>query len=317
MTRPRVLITAPRALPVLDRYVRELSAAGCEVLSAPSTERLEEADLLPLVGSIEGIICGDDRITRRVLDAAPQLRIIAKWGTGVDSIEVEDARQRGIVVSNSPGAFSAAVADTVMGYVLLFARRLDRMSADMHQGHWRRLPLVALSECTLGIVGFGASGRAVAQRARAFGMRVLVHTLDAVTPDQAADAGVTSGTLDQVLAESDFVTLHADLRKDNRHLIGPAQLRSMRPDAVLINTARGALVDETALVQGLQTGRIAGAALDVFEYEPLPADSPLRGMKNVYLAPHNANASAAAAEYVHRACIRSVIDVLGQRQPGA
>lgn len=311
MRRPRILVTAPRALPVLDRYSTRLTAAGCDVLSAEPGERFDEAELLPLVADIEGIICGDDQITSRVLDAAPRLRIIAKWGTGIDSIDVAAARRRGIVVSNSPGAFSAPVADTVLGYVLLFARRLDRMSKDMHDGLWRRIALVSLAESTLGIIGFGASGRAVAARARAFDMKILVHTLDGIPPQQARDAGVTIAPLDRVLAESDFVTLHADLRPDNRHLIGPAQLAGMKPDAVLINTARGALVDEAALVEALRSGRIGGAALDVFEHEPLAASSPLRGMPNVYLAPHNANASALAAEAVHDNCIRSVLVTLG------
>lgn len=314
MSGPRVLITAPRALSVFDRYERELAAAGCQAIAAHSDERLDESQLLPLVGDIQAIVCGDDQVTPHVLDAAPGLSLIVKWGTGMDSIAVAEARRRGIAVKNSPGAFSAPVADTVMGYVLLFARQLDRMSTDMHAGLWLRRQLVALEECTLGIVGLGASGLAVARRARAFGMRVLANTVDPVASADTAN-GITLAALDEVLAGSDFVTLHADLRSDNRHLIGPVQLRKMRPSAVLINTARGPLVDEVALVDALRQQRIAGAALDVFEDEPLPADSPLRGMDNVYLAPHNANASGAAAERVHRNCIRYVVEALGRQRP--
>lgn len=309
----KVLVSAPRAVADLARYERELAAAGCEVVAARAPERLEEADLLPLVADVDGMICGDDRITRRVLDAAPRLRVISKWGTGIDSIDVEEARRRGIAVCNSPGAFREPVADTVMGYVLMFARRLDAMSADMRQGGWRRLPARALGECTLGIVGLGATGRAVAKRAQAFGMRLLAHTVDALPPAHLAGSGAALVPLDRLLRESDFVTLHADLRADNHRMIGAAQLALMKRDAVLVNTARGGLVDETALVEALRAGRIGGAALDVFEVEPLPADSELRRLPNVHLAPHNANAGADAAERVHQNTIRNLLQALGAR----
>lgn len=310
MSRWKVLVTAPRAVPVIDRYRKELSAADCEVIGWPTQERLEEAELLPLIGDIDAIICGDDRISSRVLDAARRLRVISKWGTGIDSIDVAAARRRGIEVCNTPGAFSDPVADTVLGYVLLFARQLDRMANDMRAGSWRRLPLRTLNECTLGIIGLGNCGSAVARRAQAFGMRVLAYTVD--PPDNAANPGPPPPlvSLEELLAQSDFVTLHADLRAENRHLIDARRLRLIRPHAVLINTARGPLVDEQALIEALREKRLAGAALDVFEDEPLAVDSPLRSLENVYLAPHNANASADAAERVHRNSIGNVLRIL-------
>lgn len=307
----KVLVSAPRALAQIDRYRRELEAAGCTVVAQPVLERLEEQDLLPLVGDIDGMICGDDKITARVLEAAPRLRVISKWGTGIDSIDLEAARQRGIAVCNSPGAFSDPVADTVLGYILLFARCLDRMATDMRDGLWQRVPLRSLRETKLGIVGLGNSGRAVARRAAAFGMEVLANTLPTDFQPETHEAIARPVPLPTLLAESDFVTLHADLRPDNRHLIGPEQLRLMKPTSILINTARGSLVDEPALIAALSDKRIAGAALDVFEQEPLPPDSPLRSLPNVYLAPHNANASEAAAERVHEQSIRNLLRVLG------
>jgi D-3-phosphoglycerate dehydrogenase / 2-oxoglutarate reductase len=311
VTRPRVLVTAPRAVQALARYETELGGAGYDVTSSPTVERLEEHELLPLVGDVDAIICGDDRITTRVLDAAPRLRIIAKWGTGIDSIDVDSARSRGVLVRNSPGAFSEPVADTVLGYMLLFARQLDRMADDMRSGLWHRRPLRALNDCTLGIVGLGASGRAVARRASACGMRVVGNCLQPPTPDEQRQLGVTMVTLETLLAESDFVTLHADLRAENRHLIDRHRIEQMKTGAVLINTARGQLVDETALTTALASGRLAGAALDVFEEEPLSPESPLRKLSNVYLAPHNANASFAAAERVHANTIQHVLQALG------
>lgn len=310
-----VLVTASRACKDIDRYRQALGDAGCHVEAHPALERLDAADLLPLVSDVDAIICGDDCLTAQVIAAAPRLKVIAKWGTGIDSIDRDAARQRGIRVCNTPDAFSEPVADSVLGYMLLFARGLDRMTAEMRAGCWSHMPLRALSDCTLGIVGFGNIGTAVARRAAACRMRILAYDVRPLDRHAAAALGVHVASLDQVLAESDFVTLHADLRDDNRHLIGAGQLALMRPSAMLINTARGPLVDEDALVSALRAGRLAGAALDVFGQEPLPETSPLRDMANVYLAPHNSNSSPAAAERVHVNTIRQVIHAIATLQP--
>lgn len=315
MRRPVVLVTAPRAISALDRYRAELGATGFEVRSWTAVERLAEHELLPLVSDVDALICGDDRVTAAVLDAAPRLRVIAKWGTGIDSIDRDAARRRSILVCNTPGAFSEPVADSVIGYLLLFARRLDQMTDDMRHGRWQRLPLRSLSECTLGIIGFGDIGRAVARRAVAFGMRILAAGLEPPPPALARSLGVTMTSIDTLLVESDFVTLHADMRPENQHLMSAQRIRQMKPDACLVNTARGALVDEAALVAALVEGRLAGAALDVFTDEPLPPDSALRGLSNVYLAPHNANASATAADRVHDNTIRIVRQALTGSRP--
>ncbi len=310
MTRWTVLVTAPRACEAIDRYRRELGGIGCTLVVRPPVERHEEAAMLALVPGMDALVCGDDRITARVIDAAPGLKVIAKWGTGIDAIDLDHAAVRGVPVRNTPDAFSEPVADTVLGYILLAARGLDRMTADVRAGKWERVPLVALGECTLGIVGFGHIGQAVARRAAAFGLRVLA--CDDGPVQAAADRlGVRLVPMEAVLADSDFVTLHADLRPANRHLMGAEQLARMRRSAVLINTARGALIDEPALAEALGAGVIAGAALDVFEDEPLPGTSPLRDLPNVHLAPHNANSSPLAAERVHANTIRNVIEFLG------
>lgn len=312
--RHKVLVTAPRAAEVLPRYEQELGATDCEMIVRIPMERLTEEELLPLVGDVDGIICGDDRLTARVLEAAPRLKVISKWGTGIDSIDTASAKSRGIVVCNSPGAFSDPVADSVLGYILLFARRLDQMNNDMSMGSWRRLPLRALNECTLGIVGLGDIGCAVARRAAAFGMKLMGCTNERSPRANVNALGVLLVPLETILSESDFVTLHADLRDDNRHLVNAENLKLMRSGSVLINTARGGLIDENALVNALRQGTVGGAALDVFEEEPLPQDSPLRGFPNVYLSPHNANASAAAAERVHVRTIRNLVEVLDGRK---
>lgn len=311
----RVLVTAPRAHPVIDRYRHELGAAGCVVEAHFPVERFEEHELLPLVGDVDGIICGDDRITDRVMDAAPRLKVIAKWGTGIDSIDCDSASKRGIAVCNTPDAFSEPVADTVFGYILLFARQLDRMSDDVRNGRWSHVTLRALSECTLGIIGLGNTGTAVARRAAAFRMRVIAYDVRQTVANAAESLGVRFLPLAELLSECDFVSLHADLRPENYKLMNEERLALMRPSAVLINTARGLLIDEPALISALQGGRLAGAALDVFEVEPLPESSVLRTIPNVYLAPHNANSSVAAAERVHANTIRNIIYVLTGLKP--
>ena len=176
LMRWRVLVSAPRAVAEISRYEAALEPAGCHVVTQPTVESLTEAELLPIASDVDGVIYGDDQITACVLDAAARLRVICKRGTGTDSIDVDGARSRGIAVCNVLGDLSDPVADSVRGYILLFARQLDRMSAKMNAGFWRRRPLVLLSECTLSIAGLGRIGTAVAGRAAAFGMRTPATT---------------------------------------------------------------------------------------------------------------------------------------------
>lgn len=314
MARWKVIVSAPYAMTCVDRYRRELEAAGCDVVIVDAGERLEEEDLLELLPGVHGIICGDDRISARVLDAATELRVISKWGTGIDSIDVAEAGRRGIAVCNTPNAFSEPVADTVMGYVLLAVRQLDRMNADMRAGLWRKPHLRSLGEQTLGIVGVGNCGRAVARRAAAFGMRLLGADVVEIDPQARAATGLVQVPLDTLLREADVVSLNCTLNPTSFHLLNRDTLSLMKPAAFLINTCRGPVIDEYALEEALVTGRLAGAALDVFEEEPLPPRSLLRSLPNCWLAPHNANSSLRAAERVHERTIRSLIDALASEK---
>src|SRR5215207_1709944 len=306
----RVLVSAPYILPALEEFRPRLEREGVEAVRADVRERLSEEELLPLVAEIDGAICGDDQFTERVLCSAPRLKVISKWGTGIDSIDSRAAARLGIRVCNTPDAFTDPVADTALGYVLCFARRLPWMDVDVRRGLWVKPDAVSLRECTLGVVGVGNIGRAVVRRARAFGMRLL-GTDPAPVPDAFVEETVLSRVpLDALLAESDFVSLHCDLNPSSLHLIGCAALSLMRPTAYLINTARGPVVDEAALASALAGGRLAGAALDVFEVEPLPVDSPLRALENCLLAPHNANSSRAARARVHESTIANLLAAL-------
>lgn len=309
---PTVLVSAPYMIPIIDRFRPLLERYGIELMIAPVSERLNEGDLLALAGTFDGALCGDDQYTARVLEAcAPRLKVISKWGTGIDSIDQQAAARLGILIGRTPNAFTLPVADTVFGYMLAFVRRLPWMDRAMKQGIWDKIPGRSLSECTLGVIGVGNIGKAVIRRARAFGMHILGNDIVEIAPDFVRENEFQMTSLEDLLHRSDFVSLNCDLNPTSYHLMNQRTLSWMKPTAVLINTARGPVVDEPALVQALQNGVIAGAALDVFEEEPLPLDSPLRQMDNVMLAPHNANSSPAAWERVHRNTLRNLLVGLG------
>ena len=310
---PTVLFSAPYMIPSLPRFRPILEGYGIDLIVPPDvTERLDEAQLMAYAGQFDGTICGDDQYNEKVLRAcSPRLKVISKWGTGIDSIDQKVAAELGIRVCRTLNAFSMQVADTVMGYVLAFARRQPWMDRDMKAGIWQKIPGRALFECTLGVIGVGNCGKAVLRRARAFGMRLLGNDIVEIAPDFVIENGVKMTSLDELLHESDFVCLNCDLNPTSYHLMNQDTFRLMKPQAVLINIARGAIVDEPALIEALQTGKIAGAALDVYEKEPLPLDSPLLKMDNVMLAPHNANSSPSGWERVHWNTIKNLLDGLG------
>lgn len=313
--RWRVLISAPYFLPVVEEFRPRLESEGVEIVCAPVRERLSEDELLPLIEMVDGVICGDDQFTERVLRVAHRLKVISKWGTGIDSIDLAAASSLGIRVCNTPNAFTDAVADTALGYILCFARGLLQMNQDMRRGLWTKPDAVSLKECALGVVGVGNIGKAVVRRARAFGMSILGTDPVPVPDSFVEETGLRMVPLSALLSEADFVSLHCDLNPTSFHLIGRAQLAIMRPSAYLINTSRGPVIDEGALVEALRSRALAGAALDVFEVEPLPRDSPLRALDNCLLAPHNSNSSPAVRLKVHESTVVNLLAALRESDP--
>jgi len=309
---PTILMTAPYMIPFLDRFKPVFEKYGIDLIVPAVEERMEEEDLLKYAGQFDGAICGDDRYTARVLDAcAPRLKVISKWGTGVDSIDAQSCARLGIMLGRTPNAFTTPVADTVLGYMLAFARRLHWMDAAMKRGEWEKIPGKSLSECALGVIGVGNIGKAIARRARAFGMKVYGTDIIDVDHVFVSETGIEITTLDSLLSNSDFISVNCDLNPTSHHLINANTLAKMKPNAVVINAARGPIVKEVDLIAALQSKQIAGAALDVFEFEPLPKDSPLLKMDNVMLAPHNSNSSPVAWERIHWSTIKNLLDGLG------
>ena len=308
-----ILLSAPYMLTDPDRFRGILEELGFQVIIPDVEERLEEEKLLQYAGKFQGAICGDDRYTEHVLEAcAPELKVISKWGTGIDSIDQAACDRLGIQIGNTPNAFTLPVADSVLGYMLAFARQQPWLDREMKAGIWNKIPGHSLSECTLGVIGVGNVGKAVLRRADAFGMTLLGNDIRQIEPDFTAEHRIEMVSVNHILAKADYVSVNCDLNPTSRGLLTRSSFQRMKKDAVLINTARGPIVNQQDLIKALKEGEIRGAALDVFQVEPLPEDSPLREMDNVLLAPHNANSSPTAWERVHRNTIRNLLIGLGR-----
>lgn len=311
MPERRVLITTAYLEPG-DEIHTMLTEAGCEVSYSRPQDRDGATSLAEALEDVHAVIAGNDPFTPEVIEAASQLGIIARTGAGYDSVDLSAAAQRGITVCHTPGANRQSVAELAIGLMLSSARHIPRAAADVLAGEWTQRSGRELSGATLGVIGFGSIGKEVASIATAFGMRVLVSD-PALDETFAAAIGAQARSLPQLLAESDFVTVHIALTPQTHHLIDAPALAAMKPSAYLINTARGGVVDEQALADALHAGRLAGAALDVVEQEPLAADDPLRGAPHLVLTPHIAGATAEARARSSQIAATQVIDFLDGR----
>ncbi|MGH1565312.1 phosphoglycerate dehydrogenase [Mumia sp. DW29H23] len=306
----RVLITTDYLVPgdEVDTYLR---AAGCETVHAPRRGPRDREELIDLLLGVDAALVANEPMDAEVLAFSDRLRVVVRTGVGYDSIDVEAAARLGISVSNLPGVNANAVAEYTLGMILSAARRLGESARTVAAGGWPREDGHELRGATLGLVGYGASARAVVPLARAFGMTVLCTT--GVPLEERAGAPVEFVVLDDLLARSDYVSLHTALTARTRGLIGAGALARMKPTAVLVNTARGAIVDEEALVRAVRTGVIAGAALDVVADEPLPADSLLRGVEGITVYPHMAGQTAETRAAAGTRGAREVVAALAGR----
>ena len=304
-----IIFSAPYMMTSVERFRKVLEGHyGIEMIVPEVKQKLLEDDILKYAGQFDGTICGDDVYSARVIEAcSPRLKVVSKWGTGIDAIDKAACKKYNVMIGNTLNAFTIPVSETAVGYMLNFARGLTVMDRTMHAGAWDKPAITTLSETTVGIIGAGNIGQAVARRVRAFGCRILMNDIVPIKPDFLIENHIEQVPLEQLLNESDFVTCHTDLNETSRHLINAKTLAMMKPTAYLINTSRGPVVDEAALAEALAAKKLAGAAMDVFETEPLPMDSPLRSMPNVYIAPHNCNFSPVACERVHWNTIRNLL----------
>lgn len=302
----RVVVADRVAQAGLDEFAATPAIEVANVAGRPR-EELQRA----LSGAHALIVRSETRVTADLLTQAPELRVIARAGTGVDNIDVPAATRRGIAVMNAPGANTVSAAEHAIALLLALKRHIPGAAESMRRGEWdrKRFEGSELRGKTMGIVGLGRIGGRVAQLARAFGMTVLGHD-PFLTPERGATLEVKLVALDDLLRQSDVVTLHLAQTEQTQRLINAERLALMKPSAVLVNTARGELVDEPALAAAVRAGRIAGAAIDVFSVEPLPADSPLRGLDHVILTPHLAASTTEAQERVSTETCRAVREAL-------
>jgi D-3-phosphoglycerate dehydrogenase / 2-oxoglutarate reductase len=285
-----------------------LAPIGAEIVA----ERCEtDEDYYRLLREADAVLVGGLPVNEAAIERMPKVKVVSTGGIGLDRIDVDACTSAGIAVVNVPDVFTEEVADQAFALFLAVNRRVVEYNAQVQAKNWgkagippRAMPKIAGS--TMGLVAFGNIARAMARRAKGFGMRVIAT--DPVVPaDVIAAAGVEPVSMDEVFSQSDVVSCHVPLLKATHHLITAHHFGLMKPTAIFINTSRGPVVDEAALVKALQTGQIAGAGLDVFEVEPLPHDSPLMRMSNVLIAPHNSNSSPAAWERVHQNSIRNLL----------
>jgi len=296
-------------------------------LNPIQVEAYTPTEIIPRVADCDALFVVSTSLPKAVIDSLSRCRVISRLGAGTDKIDVVSATRKGILVTNAPEFCVEEQADHTMALLLALERKLPQMAAAMVDGAWSRAKSLSrgnqrLSGRVIGLVGFGNSARAVARRASGFGLRVIATRRNLSAPHQEADAlGVRMVTFDRLLAESDYVSLHLPLNDETYYLLNEAALRKMKPGAYLINTSRGALVDEMALVDGLRSGRLAGAGLDTFEHiDPFtevegPPDHPLLTLNNVVLTPHVASFSIQASQDVSTEGIQNVVSILSGRLP--
>lgn len=291
-----------------------LTDAGFELFDSPPRAPFGEEDIIDLLEDVDAVIADSDAYTDRVFAERPRLKLVSRWGVGIDSIDLAAATRHGVMVTNTPGIITDAVADLAFTFILGLARRLVECDSLVRGGGWQKMIGANVGGATLGIIGVGDIGTCSARRGKGFGMRVLAF--DPVPRQEvAAQLGVEFVDLETLLRESDFVTLHCNATPENRNMIGAEQLAMMKPTAFLINCARGSLVDETALVDALKSGTIAGAGLDVFAQEPPDPDNPLFALDNCLVTPHTATMDRKTIQRVSLQVTANTLDALQGRRP--
>ena len=286
-----------------------LTQAGLEVVRNDTGGILSADQMREKLAGCQGVILGVDPMSADVLAAVPELRAIAKYGVGLDNIDLEACKQRGIAVSRTVGANSNAVADYALTLMLMVARKAGLIDRRCREKDWGKITSIDLYGKTLGIVGLGAIGRCVVKRAQGFGMKILGHDI-AWDEAWASAEGVERADMDRICREADFITLHTVLTDETRNCISAGRIAMMKKTAVIINTARGGLIDETALLTALQEGRIYGAGLDVFEQDP-PADPAWYALDNLVMGSHCSSSTAGATETMGRMAVDNLLRDLG------
>lgn len=306
----RALIACPHLQREMHRFEERFRTLGLEYEAPPVSQQLSEAWLLENIARFDGVVAGDDPYTAAVIANAERLKVIAKWGIGMDNIDAEAAKRAGIAVLNTPGQLSSEVADVAIGYMIMLARHLHRIDSLVRVGTWSQIRGISLAGKQLGVIGLGGIGSAVAKRALAHEMRVVGYDPYAANSTSLSQAGVEIVSLDALLESSDFVSLNCSLTPETYHILGQREFSLMKPGAYLVNTSRGQLIDEAALVQAIESQKLAGVAVDVFESEPVLASNRLCSFENCILGAHNSSNTQDAVDRINEMAVANLLSVL-------
>lgn len=314
----RVLITCPPMIMTLDQCQERFQQEGFEVYVPEFKQQMSEAALCELIADFDGVIAGDDPFTATVLKLGKQgkLKALAKWGIGVDAIDLDAAKDLGIFTSNTPNVFGDEVADVALGYTILLARQLHRMDAAVRQGNWLKIQGTSLRGKVAGVIGVGSIGKAIARRFSVLGMQVLGYDLYPIDPAFCEETGLEAVDLPTIFQQADCVVLACNLTPQNYHLLNADAFAQMQDGVWIVNVARGALIDEEALVDALTTGKVGAAALDVFETEPLQIINPLTQFEQVICGSHNSSNTREAVLRVNQLAIDNVVRDMARASAG-
>lgn len=306
----KVLVTCPPMLSMIDSFRHLFEARNVELTAPSVVQTLTEQELMDLLPHHDGWIIGDDPANRNVLECGRNgsLKAAVKWGVGVDNVDFSACEELGIEIAHTPNMFGAEVADVALGYVIGLARHTFEIDRGVRAGEWPKPRGISLAGKVAAVLGYGDIGRSLVARLRAVGMSVIIY--DPYVDPNIVPADVSLATWPDRLSESDFVVVTCSLSNSSRHMIGVESLEQARDGVRIVNVSRGGIIDEAALVDGLQSGRVFSAALDVFEEEPLPGDSPLRAHPRCVFGSHNASNTAEAVERTSRIAIDKLFEMI-------
>jgi D-3-phosphoglycerate dehydrogenase len=309
----KILITPRSFASSSDKAIKMLTARGYEIKRNNTDQPYKKEEMLNLIKDIDGIIIGIDELSAEIIERADKLKVISKYGTGLDNIDIHMATNKNIIVTNTPQANVDAVADLAFGLILGLARRIPEADQKTKSGKWEKIIGKSVWEKTLGIIGIGKIGKQVVKRARGFQMNILVFDL---IKDKkfASRYGIKYVNLEKLLQKSDYITIHLPLNDVTRGMISYKELGKIKKEAFLINTSRGGIVNEQALYKALRNNQLKGAALDVYSNEP-PVESPLKELDNVIMTPHIGAYTEEAIENMGMQAAQNLIDVLEGRKP--
>ena len=290
-----------------------LRERGAELVANPYGRPMSPDELIPALRDVDGVIAGLDTFSAEVFAAAPQLAVVARYGVGYDRIDLQAARSAGVRVTNTPGANGHSVAELAVGLMFAVARQIPQASTAVAAGEWPRFQGIELAGRRLGVLGLGAIGAATARMAQGIGMEVLGFD-PGLSAEQIGQLGVTAAELEEIFAHSDVLSLHIPLNEHTRHIVSAERINAMPQGAIIINTARGGLIDEQAAAKALDAGHLHGVGLDAYETEP-PTDSPLVGHPRVVATPHSGAHSEESVQRTATAAVKNLLAVLDGGQP--